>query len=140
MAVFSPDGARLWLTSELRGTVTVLDTKSLAVVGKIGFSIPGVDRALIQAVGLTLSGDGTRAYVALASANRIAEIDANTFQVLRYYLVGQRVWSVALSPNGSRLYTANGNSGDISVIDLGSQQVVRSVAVGRAPWGVIAVP
>jgi YVTN family beta-propeller protein len=78
--------------------------------------------------------------VALGPANRVAEVDAQTHAVQRYYLVGQRVWHVALSPDEKRLYTANGNSGDVSVIDLDKQEVIKSIKVGRGPWGLAVAP
>ena len=65
-------------------------------------------------------------------------IDARSYEVERYLLVGQRVWSLAFSPDQSRLYTTNGVSNDISVIDVGAQKVIKSVPVGQAPWGVVA--
>jgi YVTN family beta-propeller protein len=106
----------------------------------VTFSVPGVPRELVQAVGVALTPDGSRAYVALGPANRVAEVDLGTLAVTRIYLVGQRVWGLALSPDGRRLYAANGNSGDVSVIDLATRQVVASVPVGRAPWGLVSVP
>jgi YVTN family beta-propeller protein len=140
VAQISPDNRRIWVSSELRGTVTVFDAASREQVGKVGFAIPGVTREQVQAVGIQLTRDGTRAFVALGPANRVAEIDASTFQVRRYYLVGQRVWHLAFSPDEKRLYTANGNSSDVSVIDLERQEVVKSIGVGRSPWGVVVAP
>jgi YVTN family beta-propeller protein len=99
-----------------------------------------VPRELVQAVGIQLTRDGTRAFVALGPANRVAEVDARSFKVLRTYLVGQRVWHIALSPDERRLYTANGNSSDVSVIDLARGEVVKSLGVGRSPWGVVVGP
>jgi PQQ-dependent catabolism-associated beta-propeller protein len=139
-AVVSPDSKRIFVSSELRGTVTALDAQTGQEVGKVGFTVPGVSRELVQAVGLALSGDGSRLYVALGPANRVAEVDAASLKVLRMYLVGQRVWGIALSPDGKRLYAANGNSSDVSVIDLERQEVVKSIGVGRLPWGVVVGP
>jgi PQQ-dependent catabolism-associated beta-propeller protein len=138
-AAFSADGKEIWLTSELRGTATVIGADDRAVRGTIEFSVQGVPREQVQAVGVALTREG-RAYVALGPANRVAEVDAKSLKVLRYYLVGQRVWNLALSGDEKRLYTANGNSGDVSVIDLERQEVVKSVPVGRSPWGVAVGP
>jgi YVTN family beta-propeller protein len=80
--------------------------------------------------------DRSRAFVALGPANRIAAIDAKTFEVEKYLLVGQRVWQVALSPDEKFLYTTNGVSNDISVIDVENLETVKSVTVGAFPWGV----
>ena len=140
VARFTHDGKLLWVSSELRGSVTVLDARSHAVAAHIDFSVPGVPQELIQAVGVMLSRDGTRAFVALGPSARVAEVDAHTYKVLRYHLVGQRVWNLAFSPDERRLYTTNGNSNDVSVIDLAADRVVKSLGVGRSPWGVVAVP
>jgi PQQ-dependent catabolism-associated beta-propeller protein len=137
---FSPDSKRLWVSSELRGTVTVLETENWSETAKLRFNVPGVPRELVQAVGIALTRDGKRAYVALGPSNRVAEVDAETFSVLRYYLVGQRVWHIALSSDEKRLYTANGNSGDVTVIDLVGRQAIKSIPVGRGPWGVVVAP
>lgn len=140
MARFTRDGRFVWVSSELRGTVTVLDAASREVSGRIEFAIPGVPQELVQAVGIMLTSNQKLAFVALGPSARVAEVDMRTLRVLRYHLVGQRVWNLALSPDERRLYATNGNSNDISVLDLASDRVVTSLGVGRAPWGVVAVP
>jgi YVTN family beta-propeller protein len=102
--------------------------------------VPSVPHELVQAVGIQLTRDGTRAYVALGPANRVAEIDARSYKVLRTYLVGQRVWQLALSPDEKRLYTANGGSNDVSVVDLAHGRVLKSIPVGWSPWGLVVAP
>ncbi|MGZ8193483.1 MAG: hypothetical protein ACXWTW_08030, partial [Methylobacter sp.] len=72
--------------------------------------------------------------------NRVAVINAQSFEVEKYLLVGQRVWNLAFSPDQKRLYTTNGISNDISIIDLESQTVTKSVGVGNYPWGVAVKP
>ena len=69
----------------------------------------------------------------------MAVVDGETWEVLDYLLVGQRVWQLAFSPDGRFLYTTNGNSNDISIIDTATDEVVKSVQVGEQPWGVVAV-
>jgi YVTN family beta-propeller protein len=139
-ATMSPDNKQIWVSSEMRGTVTVIDAATHVEIHKIGFEVPGVDRQLVQAVGFTINRAGTRAYVALGPSNRVAEIDAQTLRVERFYLVGQRVWHLALSADENRLYTANGNSSDVTVIDLEKQEPIASIGVGRGPWAVAVGP
>jgi YVTN family beta-propeller protein len=140
VAQVSADNRRIWVSSELRGSVAVFDAATREEVGKVRFSVPGVPREEVQAVGIQLTRDGTRAFVALGPANRVAELDARTFEVRRMYLVGQRVWNIALSHDEKRLYTANGNSSDVTVIDLERAEAVKSIGVGRSPWGVVVAP
>lgn len=118
----------------------MIDSAEKKVIHKIRFEIPGVSADAIQPVGVKITKDGKRAFVALGPANRVAEIDPATYEVKKYYLVGQRVWNMALGQNETRLYTTNGVSSDVSVIDLASEKVVKSLKVGRAPWGVVVKP
>ena len=67
-------------------------------------------------------------------------IDAKTYKVQKYLLVGQRVWQMAFTPDQKYLLTTNGLSNDISVIDVAGLDVVKSIQVGRLPWGVVVSP
>ena len=108
--------------------------------GKIGFEIPGVNQDAIQPVGVRITKDGKRAFVALGPANRVAVIDTATLKVERYLLVGQRVWQLGFTPDEKLLFTTNGTSNDVSVIDVEKLRVLRSIKVGRYPWGVVVAP
>jgi len=67
-------------------------------------------------------------------------VNAETLEVEKFLLVGQRVWNLAFSPDQQRLYTTNGVSNDLSIIDLPSLTVTKSVGVGTYPWGVAVKP
>jgi PQQ-dependent catabolism-associated beta-propeller protein len=140
VAEFTPDGKQVWVSAEIGGTISVIDSAEKKVVHKIRFEIPGVSAEAIQPVGIKITKDGKRAFVALGPANRVAEIDPATYEVKKYHLVGQRVWNMALGQNETRLYTTNGVSSDVSVIDLEKNRVIKSLTVGRAPWGVAVKP
>jgi YVTN family beta-propeller protein len=99
-----------------------------------------MSREAIQPIGIAMAADGKRAYVALGPANRVAIVNAETKEIVKYLLVGQRVWHLAFTPDEKYLLTANGVSNDISVIDLASLKVVKSIAVGAFPWGLVAAP
>jgi PQQ-dependent catabolism-associated beta-propeller protein len=139
-AEFSPDGSQVWVSSEISGTVSVIDNATRQVVHTIGFEVAGVQAEAIQPVGVRLTRDGRHAFVALGPANRVAVIDQKTYEVLDYLLVGQRVWQLAFNGNQSRLYTTNGVSNDISVIDTAKLEVIKSITVGDQPWGVAVTP
>ena len=133
----SPDGKYVLVSSEIGGTVSVIDVATKKIVKTIGFAIPGVDKPTIQAVGVNITADGKTAFVALGPANRVAVIDLSNFEVTKYLLVGQRVWHMEFTPDGKYLVTANGNSNDISIIDVAALKVIKSVAVGQLPWGLV---
>jgi PQQ-dependent catabolism-associated beta-propeller protein len=135
-AEWTSDDAEVWVSSEIGGTVSVIDNATRQLKHKISFAIPGVPEEAIQPVGVRVTADRQWAFIALGPANRVAVIDAQTFEVEDYLLVGQRVWQLAFSPDEKFLYSTNGVSNDISVIDVENLEVVKSVPVGRLPWGV----
>jgi PQQ-dependent catabolism-associated beta-propeller protein len=137
-AEWTSDDAEIWVSSEIGGTVSVIDNATRTVKHKIAFEVPGVPAEALQPVGVRITADRSLAFVALGPANRVAVIDAKTFEVEDYLLVGQRVWQLAFSPDEKFLYSTNGISNDISVIDVENREVVKSVPVGRLPWGVAA--
>src|SRR6202011_3526454 len=125
-AAFKSDGSELWVSSELGGTVSVIDPVKHEVPAKITCEIPGLRKEAIQAVGINITNDGRIAFVALGPANRVAVIDAATHVVQKYFLVGQRVWHMAFTPDEKYLLTINGVSNDVSIIDVGSLKVIKT--------------
>ena len=103
---------------------------------KISFKIPGVYKDKIQPVGIKLTSDGKYAFVALGPANHVAVVDAKTYEVIKYLLVGKRVWQLDLANNETKLYTTNGVSGDVSIIDvetLKTEKTITTFAI-RKTW------
>jgi PQQ-dependent catabolism-associated beta-propeller protein len=140
-AEFKRDGSELWVSSEIGGTVSVIDPAKHVVTGKITFSVPGLRSEAIQPVGISMTKDGKTAFIALGPANRVAIVDAASHTVLKYLLVGQRVWHMAFTPEEKYLLVTNGVSNDVSVIDVAAQKVIKSIQVGELPWGItIAQP
>jgi PQQ-dependent catabolism-associated beta-propeller protein len=139
-AQFTNDGKYLYVSAEIGGTVTVVDPANQEVLKTITFDVPGVPHEAIQPVGIRVTEDDSKVYVALGPANRVAVVDGKTWEVMDYLLVGQRVWQLAFTPDEKYLFTTNGISNDVSVIDVASDKVVKSVQVGQQPWGVAVSP
>jgi PQQ-dependent catabolism-associated beta-propeller protein len=133
---FSKNGNILWASSEIGGTVAVIDVASRQIQHKLTFKIKGIHPDKVQPVGVRLTDDGKYAFVALGPANHIAVVDAKTYEVIDYLLVGRRVWHMDFNSDQSLLLTTNGVSGDVSVIDINKMKVTKSIRVGRYPWGV----
>lgn len=142
-AQYTKDGTKLYVTSEIGGTLSVIDIATdgtPTLTGKITFDVPGVLPEWLQPVGVKITSDGKWVFVALGPANRIAVIDGETLKVKHYILVGQRVWQLAFTPGETHLITTNGNSNDVTIIDVATQKAIKSVEVGQQPWGVAVMP
>jgi PQQ-dependent catabolism-associated beta-propeller protein len=139
-AQFTADGKLLYVSAEIGGTVTVIDPASQEVLHTISFEVPGVPDEALQPVGVRVTSDGSKVFVALGPSNRVAVVDGKTWEVTDYLLVGQRVWQLAFTPDEKYLFTTNGISNDVSVIDVEKLQVIKSIQVGQQPWGVAVSP
>jgi YVTN family beta-propeller protein len=145
-AKFTQDKKELWVSSEVGGTISVIDSsdwdnpKNWKIKEKIGFEVAGVRPEQLQPVGMDFSLDDKLVFVPLGPSNRVAVIDAGTKKVKDYILVGQRPWHGELSPDGKKYYVANGLTNDLTIIDVESLKAEKSVPVGRLPWGVAIMP
>jgi hypothetical protein len=70
-AQFKDDGSELWVSSEIGGTVSVIDPVKHEVRTKISFSVPGMRGEAIQPVGINFTRSGKTGFVAPGPANRI---------------------------------------------------------------------
>ena len=133
-SIFNRDGSRAYVSAEHGGSIAVIDTASREVLETIALppgSLP---------MGLALSPDERRLYVANGRAKTVSVIDLERSQVVASVRVGDRPWGVALTSDGKFLYTANGPSDDVSVIDTESLNVVATIRAGDTPWGVAIGP
>jgi PQQ-dependent catabolism-associated beta-propeller protein len=138
VAEYKSDGSEVWVSAEIGGTVSVIDPVLKKVTHKINFEIQGITKDAIQPVGVRFNQDNSKAYVALGPANRVAVVDAKTYKVEKYILVGQRVWNLGFTPDFKLLFTTNGTSNDSTVIDVASEKAIKSIKTGRYPWGVVS--
>ncbi|MEO0913590.1 MAG: YVTN family beta-propeller repeat protein [Pseudomonadota bacterium] len=134
-AEFAKDGTELWVSSEIGGTITIFDVATQSEKGKISFEVQGVHPDRVQPVGFEFTTGDTHAFVALGPSNHVAVVNAETYEVEEYILVGRRVWHMDFNGDRSLLFTTNGVSGDVTVIDVASRTALKSIKVGRFPWG-----
>lgn len=135
----TPDGKELWVTNELGSSVSIVSTADHSVIGEVRFTVKGARAEDISPVGITMTRDGKRAFVALGKANHVAFVDVPGRKVTDLVLVGKRAWNVTLDKAEQRLWVVNGMSDDVTVIDVADAKAVKSIPVGRVPYGVVIV-
>lgn len=136
----SPDGKRIYATvwpnmggtGTTAGTLVTVDAQTLQPIS----SVPvGLQPRL-----LTLSADGTRAYVANANSGTVSVVDLPTGTVIATIPVGTNPWAVTLSPDGKSLYVSNNGSNTVSVIDPATNTVTATIPVGINPYQIAFTP
>ncbi|WP_254789482.1 PQQ-dependent catabolism-associated beta-propeller protein [Variovorax sp. OV329] len=136
---FTPDGKELWVTNELDASVSIVATDTGTVKDTIKFEVKGARSEDITPVGIQISRDGKRAFVALGRANHVAFVDVPARKVTHLVLVGKRAWNVTLDKAEARLYVVNGLSDDVTVVDVAAAKPIKSIPVGRVPYGLVVV-
>lgn len=123
----SADGKQLFVASEDRGELVVIDAADGAVRAHIPVGA--------EAEGVNLAPDGKTVYVTSEAEHRVTVIDTHTLQPIARIEVGTRPRSTAFSRDGARAYVLNEASGDVTVIDARAHR-----AVGTLPLPAGSLP
>lgn len=148
----SPAAARpvLFVGNVEDGTVTIVDTQALKVIGTLDVTPDGktpqdpaqaiVYPALVQAKGtnyvqgLALSPDGRTLYVSRGFLGDVAAFDIATRKLLwRVQIDGIRADHLTLSPDGNRLFVSALTANKVEVIDTKTHAVIGSFPTGDWP-------
>jgi YVTN family beta-propeller protein len=123
----------------LSASVTVLSTKYYSVVDSLMMQVKVARDTDITPVGITMTKDGKRAFIALGRANHVAFVDVASRKVTDLVLVGKRAWNVALDKAEARLLVCNGLSDDLTVVDVAAAKALKTLPVGRVPYMAVIV-
>ena len=126
----SPDGARLFVSNEDAGTVSVvraIDGTTDCVV-KVGPEPEGV----------TVTPDGRFAWVACEAQGDVFVIDARSGRLAGRFRVRGRPRSIAFLADGSRAFIPSETTGEVHVVDVARRAVIASIPLpkGSRPMGV----
>ncbi len=134
--LFVNNGDEYWVSNELSGTVSIIDTNMQEIKKTIKFSLKGIKDQEITPVDFAYAKEKNLVFVTLGNANHVAVVDAKNYEIISYILVGKRVWGADLTADEKELIVTNGNSDDISVIDLDKFITTKSIPVGKTPHSV----
>jgi uncharacterized protein (TIGR03437 family) len=112
--------------------LSVIDASSNTVVTTVGVGD--------SPIGVAITPDGTRAYVANSQSSSVSVVDTSSNKVVATVRVGATPAGVAITPDGTRAYVANSNSSSVSVIQTSSNTVVATISVANNPYGLAITP
>ncbi|MGY1897105.1 IPT/TIG domain-containing protein [Nocardia gipuzkoensis] len=87
-------------------------------------------------LGVVLSPDGARVYVAGSTSNTVTVLDTATDTVVATIPTGAEPRLFAFAPDGARLYLTAAGDGLLSVIDTATNTLSGNLRVGHGPSGV----
>jgi len=129
---FGPDG-RLYVTTELSDTVTVIDPKTKQVVDRLPTGQPESHMML-------LSRDGREAYTSNVHAGTVSVIDIASKKVAAVIPVAKMGQRLALSTDGKWLFTSDQHEPRLVVIDTAQRKVARSLPLPGITYGNAVTP
>lgn len=146
-----PGGYRVYVTNEVSGDLTIIDSLKMEVVAKVPLGK--------RPRGIHASPDGKTIYVALSgspiagpgvdestlpppdkSADGIGVFDVAQQKLLRVIHSGSDPEEFDLSKDGKLLYVSNEDVGGASILDLAAGKIIKEIKTGDEPEGVTVSP
>jgi YVTN family beta-propeller protein len=141
-AVFGPDGT-LYVTTELDHSVTIIDPKTLKILGSIPTGQP-------ESHMFTIAHNGLRGYTANVGPGTVSVLDINARKTITVIPISGNTKRIAISNDDKWVFTADQTAPRLAVIDTATDSVktwvkLDGLGYGGAPsrdgrWFLIAVP
>jgi YVTN family beta-propeller protein len=141
--LIGPKDGLLYVTTELDKTISLIDPKTLKIVGTIPTGQP-------ESHMLVLSHDGRRGYTANVGPGTVSVLDIAARKTLKVIPISKNTQRIAISPDDRWVFTADQTKPQLAVIDTRTDSVskwvpLESVAYGTAPtpdghWLLVTLP
>ena len=141
--VFGPKDGKLYVTTELDKTITIIDPKTLKILGTIPTGQP-------ESHMLTLAHNGKRGYTANVGPGTVSVLDMQAHKTLKVIPISGNTQRIAISPDDKWVFTADQTKPQIAVIDTATDTVAKWIPTegkgyGSAPtpdgrWLLMAMP
>ena len=143
MPIFGPKDGLLYVTTELDQAITLIDPKTLKIVGSIPTGQP-------QSHMLALSHAGRRGYTANVGPGTVSVLDIPARKTLAIIPISGATQRISISNDDRWVFTADQKEPRLAVIDTATNQVkswvpLDGLGYGSAPtpdgrWLLIAIP
>jgi DNA-binding beta-propeller fold protein YncE len=140
---FGPKDGMLYVTTELDHSVTVIDPKSLKIVGAIPTGQP-------ESHMLILSHDGQRGYTANVGPGTVSVLDIRARKTLAVIPICEKTQRISISPDDRMVFTSDQVKPRLAVVDTTTKKVenwipLPATGYGSAPtndgrWLLLAMP
>ena len=129
--LIGPKDGLLYVTTELNQTITLIDPKTLKIVGYIPTGQP-------ESHMLALSHDGRRGYTANVGPGTVSVLDVQARKVLKIIPVSTNTQRIAISQDDRWVFTADQTKPELVMIDTTTDMVawrrpLEGIAYGTAP-------
>jgi len=131
--VFGPKDGKLYVTTELDKTITIIDPKTLKILGTIPTGQP-------ESHMLTIAHNGKRGYTANVGPGTVSVLDMQAHKTLKVIPISGNTQRIAISPNDKWVFTADQMKPQIAVIDTATDTVAKWIPTEGKGYGSAATP
>ena len=131
--IFGPKDGMLYVTTEIDKTISIIDPKTLKIVGTIPTGQP-------ESHMLAITADGKRGYTANVGPGSVSVLDMQGRKTLAVIPVSSQVQRIAVSVDGSMVFTADQSKPQLAVIDTSTNKVKAWVPLPAPGYGSAATP
>jgi YVTN family beta-propeller protein len=133
MPLVEPVSGMLYVTTELDKAVTVIDLKTLKIVGQIP---TGQEQSHM----LVVSRDGKRGYTANVGPGTVSVLDMVGRKTVTVIPVSGTTQRISISRDGSMVFTADQTKPQVAVIDTATNKVKSWIALPGVGYGSAVTP
>jgi YVTN family beta-propeller protein len=131
--IFGPKDGMLYVTTEIDKTISIIDPKTLKIIGTIPTGQP-------ESHMLAITADGKRGYTANVGPGTVSVLDMQGRKTLAVIPVSSQVQRIAVSVDGSMVFTADQSKPQLAVIDTSTNKVKAWVPLPAPGYGSAATP
>jgi DNA-binding beta-propeller fold protein YncE len=126
--IYDPTSGSLYVTTELDQSVTVIDPRSLKIVG----SIPTTQA---QSHMLAISHDGRRGYTANVSPGSVSVLDMAARKTITVIPISANTQRISISNDDRMVFTADQTKPQVAVIDTSTNKLKNWVPLPASGYG-----
>jgi YVTN family beta-propeller protein len=128
-----PTDGLLYVTTELDKAITVIDPKTMKIVGTVPTGEP-------ESHMLAISHDGKRGYTANVGPGSVSVLDLVARKTITVIPVTTHVQRISISPNGRWVFTSDTDKPRLAVIDVATNKIHRWIAMTGTGYGTASTP
>jgi YVTN family beta-propeller protein len=133
LPVFGPKNGMLYVTTELDQTITIIDPKTLKIVGQI----PTGQK---ESHMLVISHDGRRGYTANVGPGTVSVLDMEAKKTLTIIPISGETQRISISPDDKWVFTSDQKEPRLAVIETATNKVKTWVPLPGAGYGTASTP
>lgn len=128
LPVYDPSTGNLYVTTELDNAITIIDPKTLQIVGKIPTS-------QAQSHMLAISSDGKRGYTANVGPGTVSVLDMVGRKTITVIPISGNTQRISISRDNSEVFTSDQTKPQLAVIDTATNKVKAWVPLPGLGYG-----